>query len=349
MARTTNERLSDELTARDVDLDRYQRGLLTRVLGLLARLEEDIVGRIAALDPSSVQPRYKEARLTRLLAEVQARVDRYAEALDAAVLPDLQELVVDEARFGVTLLSTLPPVALDVIAPAVANLRSAAMSRPFQGRLLREWVKEHPASVRFRLRNVIRQGVAEGKTIDDMVRAIRGTKASNFTDGVMAINRRGAEAMVRTAVSHTVTVAREQTYADNSDLVKGVRWTSTLDSRTSDVCMARDGKVFPVNKGPRPPAHIRCRSTTVPVLKSWKELGIPLGEAPEGTRASMDGQVPAGQTYSQWLRGRSREFQNEVLGPGRADIFRSGVDLDKFVDNSGRSYTLEQLRQRAKR
>lgn len=348
MAETTNQRIEDELTERDVMLERYKRGLTIRMLNLLARVEEDVLAQLVRVDPVGAKgPAQKAARLARLLTAVQARINQYAEALDSDVLPELSDLAVDEGRYGYRLLSELPPVALETVAPAAATLRAAVLSRPFQGRLLREWVRDHPAATQMRLRGAIRQGVAQGETIDQMVRRIRGTAASGYRDGVMAVNRRGAEAMVRTAVNHTVSAAREATYAANADLVKGVKWVATLDSRTSETCRGLDGQVFPLNKGPRPPAHVNCRSSTTPVLRSWKELGIPLGDAPPGTRASMDGQVPATQTYSTWLRKRPAAFQDEVLGKTKAALFRrGGLELDKFIDAQGRAYTIKELRRR---
>ena len=136
-------------------------------------------------------------------------------------------------------------------------------------------------------------------------------------------------------------------YAGNADLIKGVRWVSTLDGRTSPICRARDGVIYDVDKGPRPPAHWNCRSTTVPVLRSWRELGIPADEASPGTRASMDGQVPSDMTYQQWLKSKPAAFQDETLGKAKGRLFRSGgLTLDRFVNNKGREYTLDELRKR---
>ena len=71
-------------------------------------------------------------------------------------------------------------------------------------------------------------------------------------------------------------------------MIKGVAWVSTLDGRTSPICQARDGIVFPVSSGPRPPAHPNCRSTTAPVLRTWKELGVDdFPEAPEAFRPAV--------------------------------------------------------------
>ena len=67
-------------------------------------------------------------------------------------------------------------------------------------------------------------------------------------------------------------------------------------------------------------------------------------EAPAGTRASMDGQVPEAETYQTWLKKKSAAFQDDVLGPTRGKLFREGLSLDRFVDQSGKEYTLKQLR-----
>jgi len=160
----------------------------------------------------------------------------------------------------------------------------------------------------------------------------------------MEISRRGAQAMTRTAVNHTATNARELMYTKNQDVIASVQWVSTLDGRTTPICQARDGMTFPVNEGPRPPAHINCRSCTVPVTKTWRELGFDVDEAPESTRASFDGQVPEKTTYNDWLKGQDAKMQDSILGPGRGELFRQGVSVDKFVDlESGKPFTLKEL------
>jgi hypothetical protein len=58
----------------------------------------------------------------------------------------------------------------------------------------------------------------------------------------------------------------------------------------------------------------------------------------------MDGQVPEAETYQTWLKKKSAAFQDEILGPTRGKLFREGLSLDRFVDQSGKEYTLKQLR-----
>jgi len=90
-----------------------------------------------------------------------------------------------------------------------------------------------------------------------------------------------------------------------------------------------------------------CRSSTAPVVKSWRELGIDADEMDEGTRASMGGQVPKSETYDSWLRKKSAAFQDDILGAEKGALFRRGeLPLDRFVDRKGREYTLDELRRR---
>jgi hypothetical protein len=80
------------------------------------------------------------------------------------------------------------------------------------------------------------------------------------------------------------------------------------------------------------------------VTKSFKELGIDADEIPPGTRASMDGQVPADISFDEFLTKKSDTFQNKLLGPTRAKLWRdNAITLTQLVDFRGFPLTLEQL------
>ena len=112
-------------------------------------------------------------------------------------------------------------------------------------------------------------------------------------------------------------------------------------------CRTLDGRVFPVDKGPRPPIHVNCRSAVTPVLRSADQLG--LGDIPPGTRASIDGQVPADTTYGQWLKGQPKDIQDDILGPTRGKLFRDGgLTIDRFTNRNLRPLTLKELQQKEK-
>ncbi|SUT93214.1 translation initiation factor IF-2 [[Actinobacillus] rossii] len=87
-----------------------------------------------------------------------------------------------------------------------------------------------------------------------------------------------------------------------------------------------------------------CRSILQLVTKSWKELGIDAEEMPSSTRASQDGPVSEQINYENWLKSKSPEQQDQVLGKGKADLWRRGViTFADMLDQSGRPLTLKQL------
>ena len=328
MAANPYERIHDQVVDHRVGLGRYSTWLVRRVLAELKRIDAKVVARLQSADLTESQ----EIRLGQLLDEI-TRIQGQGWATLAARLDrDLDDLTGVEVEFAVKVVR----VAADALhsntftaAPALPQVVAAVRSRPFQGKLLREWLGDAEAAQKRRVRETIRQGMIEGQTIDQMVRAVRGTKARGYKDGILDMSRRGAEAMVRTAVTHVSTTAHEETYRQNADVVIGVIWTSTLDNRTTEVCMARSEKLYPIGKGPRPPAHINCRSTTRPAIRP-----IP-GVKPYKA-----------ESYQEWLTRQPRAVQDDILGPKKATLFRAGLTVDKFVDRKGVTLTLEELRAR---
>ncbi|MDO9819619.1 phage head morphogenesis protein, partial [Glaesserella parasuis] len=80
------------------------------------------------------------------------------------------------------------------------------------------------------------------------------------------------------------------------------------------------------------------------VTKSWKELGIDAEEMPSSTRASQDSPVSEQINYENWLKSKSPGQQDQVLGKGKADLWRRGViTFADMLDQSGRPLTLKDL------
>lgn len=317
----TAQQLHDRAVVHRVWLGRYSNGFVRRVLAQLSRVEDDVLTRVATSRGTT------QAALSTLLASVQA-VQTDGWGLVAKVVEaDVAGLTGAELAFQGNLMAlgaSQVGVALTESTLSVANVVAAVKARPFQGKLLREWLADFDDASKRRVREAIRQGFAENESIDQIVRRLRGT---NAVPGVLAKNRLGAEAMVRTAVTHTANTAAHETYRAAEDLLDGVEWVSTLDSRTTIICAKLDGKVFPLDKGPRPPAHINCRSTTIARLK---------GMAPFKRT-----------TYADWIKSQPVAIQNEVLGVKRATLLRSGrMKLDRFVDNHGHVLTLDELRRK---
>lgn len=195
---------------------------------------------------------------------------------------------------------------------------------------------------------VLRNAHAQGWTMQQTILAIRGTKKNGYTDGVLSTIQKDIDLMVRTAIQHISNSARGAVWEANADILTGERWISTLDSRTTSTCRSLDQKVFPFGEGPRPPVHLGCRSVTVPEMPETADLlGGTLGRASKGAEGGA--QVPANQTYYQWLRGQPASFQDTILGPTRGKLFRNGgLSAEEFARlNLGRNFeplTLDEMR-----
>jgi SPP1 gp7 family putative phage head morphogenesis protein len=344
---SVNEELRQLAVSHQIGLTRLSSGVAEEVKRLLRKVEADLVAQILDKDPTSDSGLWSVTRMRELLRQIRLiNADNIAE-VGSHMRRALSDAAEYETEYQAKALQKKLPVRWSLNMPSTKTLESLVTRSPMAGRLLEDWVSGLEAGRLDRVKTALQLGLSEGETIDQIVRRIRGTRAANFEDGVLAISRRSAETMVRTAVNGVTTNARELLYKENDDLIKGVQWVSTLDTRTSPICRDRDGEVYPPNEGPRPPAHPNCRSTTVPVTKSWDELGVDAEEIGESERASMDGQVAEKLTYAEWLRKQSAAVQDEALGPTRAALYRrGGVALDRFVDQTGSLYTLDQLRRR---
>ena len=339
----TSDAIADALVSHQIGIQRLSNATVRKLLAMLKRSDARIVERLLRDGVTDLSRARQEA----MLRDIRRIIGSAYKDATGALNIQLEDLAKYEAEYQANLFKRIVPIDVDFIRPAADQLIAAVNTRPFQGRLLREWFADLDAKSFERLRNTIRAGIVEGRTLAQMVAEIRGTAANGYKDGVLHINRRAAEATVRTAVAHTNNIARSYTYERNADIIKGVQWVSTLDGRTSAICRGRDGMVFKVDKGPRPPAHPNCRSSTVPVLKSWRELGIDRKDLPAGTRASMNGEVPADINYSDWLRKQPLTVQNDVLGIRKAQLFRKGgVGLERFINRAGDELTLDELKRK---
>lgn len=214
-----------------------------------------------------------------------------------------------------------------------------------------------------RFGQIVRNGLLTGETTQDLASRLIGNLQFGQSGNIRQIALAGGEvtkvaahqvtALVRTSINQVANTASQQVYEANQDITKKYRYVSTLDTRTSAICRALDGREFEYGKGPKPPQHFNCRSTTVPVI-NYEELGF---DAPpsvtKGGRASMDGPVPGNISYGQWLQDQPRAVQNEVLGETRAIYFNKLAKqhgardaIAKLVRDDGSELTLNQLRSR---
>lgn len=364
MARTVADKIQDLLIMRQVYFQSLSTGQAKKALKEFARLERDILARIEKVDITRAGLKRQKAMLKAIRKLIKSGMEPVVNSIKESV----KTMAYSEVAFQAQLLKNAIPIVVDVITPSPSQVLAAVSARPFQGRLLKDiWRGPEgigDASFR-RVRQAVRTAFLEGTSTEQLVRNLKGTAALKYKDGILNKSRNGIMAVTKTALNHTANVSRNEVYKSNKKLVKSVKYVATLDSRTTLRCASLDGKVFPVDKGPRPPQHMGCRSTTVPVIRSYKELGSSSRpELKEGTRTvrlrgrrdlpddikeSLSGQVPASVSYGKFLEGQSNKFQAEVLGVRKSVLFRKGkLPIERFTDKKGKTLTWDELRIREK-
>lgn len=356
---SVNDQLLDREIDHAIDLRRYSDGVLRRMIALLNRSDTRLTAQLTEAVMQVDRSTFTVERLEALLASVKAtNAAAYAEVA-VQLQAELRELAEVEVLAQTRAMTATVPSAVLAQVPlvevAATQVYAAAMSRPFQGRLLSGWASNVEAGRMTLIRNAIRVGVVEGKTTSEIITSLRGTKALKFNDGLLNRSRRELATVVQTAVAHTAQTARQEFYKANDELIEAVIWVATLDNRTSEECAIRDGLHYTLDGEPIGHSipwldgpgrlHFNCRSVDAPVTKSWRDLGIDVDELDAAGRASMDGQVPGETTYGEWLLRQSAERQNEILGVGKAQLLRSGdLKLPDLYDGKGNPLTLKELR-----
>jgi SPP1 gp7 family putative phage head morphogenesis protein len=217
----------------------------------------------------------------------------------------------------------------------------------------------------------VRNGLLTGESTDQIARQLKGRlrfgqpgslrQIAQAGGQVTAVANNQVNAMVRTSINQVANETSQQVYKANQDVTKRYRYVATLDSRTSAICRALDGQEFDYGKGPTPPQHFNCRSTTVPVI-DYNGLGIEPpppsqlrrpNSAFKGAGAVRGEGVPDNETYGQWLNKQNKATKQDVLGKSKVPYFNRLVDkfgptdaIRKFVSADGSELTLEQLKRR---
>lgn len=334
---STRQATIDAATRHQVFLQRYAGGQSREAVQTLNRLRRTIMARLAQ-ESSQIQA----GRLSIILEDINEILRVGFADIASGVRIGAQNLSITEARFSVDLFERTSSASFAM--PSDAALLSAVDNVPMSAPPGLSSISVDDALRQYGTNSAsqIAQAIRDGVVLGDATPVI----ANRLSTMMHTLKARQLDALVRTATNHASSVARSVTYKQNSELLDGYQWVATLDSRTTMICGSRDGKIFQEGSGPMPPAHWNCRSTTIPIIKKEFDLGAKAKGA-RPSRGATGAKVVSGQkTYGGWLKGQPKEFVDEALGVQRSTLFRSGrLPIDRFVDPTGRVYTLQQLQQ----
>ena len=217
----------------------------------------------------------------------------------------------------------------------------------------------------------IRNGLILGESPAEIASRLKGKLRFGEPGSLRQLAKKGGEAtsmanhqvmaLVRTSLNQVANEASQQVYKANQDITKSYRYVSTLDNRTSPICRSLDGQEFKYGKGPTPPQHFSCRSTTVPVI-DYEGLGI---EPPPRSdlrrpntsfgpsRTKKQDTVPENQSYGEWLSKRPVGERRKILGGEQQAKYFDKLSeklgpteaIRRFVREDGKEVSLDYLRE----
>lgn len=330
--------LIDVLTRHQVLLERLKAGEVESIDSLLSRLDAAVRAKLAAANQPMESMTTSE--LEAVIRQVLDDKEQLGAAWKARFEASLRDLADHEAATSAKALDETVVSGGTVMPISAQAAWEYARRAPIQsaGKLLEPFIREWTDKALGAVEALLRRAHDQGWTNDQTVRALKGTKAKGFKDGIVPGMRKSLEALTRTAMQHVSNAARAATIEANADIVTGYMWVATLDRATCLTCASLDGEEFPIGKGPRPPHHPNCRCTIVAMFDDSVQLLAGGKRASKGAEGGA--QVAANLTYFGWLKQQPAAFQNLVLGQARAKLLRDGgLTAQEFARlNLGRNF-----------
>ena len=332
--------LFDSTVELHLDMERVAIQSRAIIVKLLENLEKELIAKVA----DGVTD-WSKARIDKQLKEASTVIKQYYDEA-AGIAKETTTNVAQVSASATTdslLMAVGNQVAMAAI-PTASYLETLAGNTIIQGAVQADWWSRQSDDTAFKFQSAVRQGLVGAETTPQIIKRVRD---------VMDLSKRNAETLVQTSVQSVANATREKIFADNNDIMSGKEWSAALDRRTCPTCGALDGKRWTTDGKPIsnsmvyqiPPKHFRCRCSMIPVLKTWKELGINMDELSDSTRASMEGQV-TDKTFSDWLKRKTETdptFADRTLGKGRAELWRNGkITMDQMI-SGGKPLTLSEL------
>lgn len=247
--------------------------------------------------------------------------------------------------------------AIQRVPETLDELQKLALGKPFANRSLQEMVDTiFTGGIGGALIATIDEGMQNGwgyKKIVEHFLNVSGQQGD-------IVSQRNAITLSRSYVQQASVNAQLASYWNNRDVIKGLEWTAILDNRVCIKCAGLDGNEYLwEDEKPQMIAHPRCRCLWLPVVKSYREIGLDLDDLKEAERNWVlreDGNVDVGgkkiidagttgENFGGWWKTLDEKQQVKSVGPVRTRLIREGkLKFSDLVDsNTGRVRTLEEL------
>ena len=334
----------NELTAQFNKLSNVQ---LLRLSELLEDLTDSERKALQSINFSS------RAKASRNIEEIKAILNEWFKSIDQDLSSEFEKSAVSLAVYEASYTSNLIAGSTAVISGE--KIYKTIKKMPYSGGQLVDYLfSDIAASLRKKVEYVIRDGISQGQTNQQIIQRIKGKKSLDYKDGILSKTESEIERQVRTARSHISNATYIDTYkALGYDYVKVV---ATLDGRTCKYCASIDGDVYPIDDPTRPrfPVHPNNRTTYVGCDKDGNIAGLrpfvmderKVQDIPKDERKHLIGQLDANTSFKEFFEQSDEFFQRTWLGKTKYELYKKGeYSIDKFADPlNKRGYTLAELK-----
>jgi hypothetical protein len=381
MPGTIDKKLQDGILRNQHQIVRFEKSIDAQIQANLLELQRELRLEIEGTDFGS-RPATQQRRLTTLQKDVNSLVNDSYRQNTTDLQKGLTGIAKQAERLTVSAINSAFTFDITSVTLTPNELRALSKNPTvLGGKVTENWWKQK-TNLKQNFVQQMRLGIAQGETNAQLVDrvigkptgtrqtiTVKGRKVSESvrTGGIMDAPRRQATALVRTSAQSVSNDTLLATYRENEDIISAVEVLVTLDGRTTFLCISLSGGIWDIQTGeplpssPKkigwpgpPPYHWQCRTVVAPVTKSWDELGntkkgkiLDKASDPVGVRASMSGErvTTERQAYKGFLTDQGSAFQNQVLGPRRAEMFRAGtLKLENLTSSTLDPLTLTQLK-----
>ncbi|WP_166169065.1 minor capsid protein [Acinetobacter sp. SA01] len=272
-----------------------------------------------------------KAKASKRIEEIKTILDEWFSSIDVDLSEKFNKSALDLAIYEAAYTAKLAGDATVVVAGT--EIYKAVRATPFAGGQLVDYLFSDIAdSLRKKVEYVIRDGISQGQTNQQIVQRIKGKKSLDYKDGLLQSTESQIERQVRTARSHVANVTYNQTWdALGFDYRKVV---ATLDGRTCKDCASLDGNVYHKDdpKRPRFPRHPNSRTVEIGCDKDGNIAGQrpfvmderKVKDIPKDERKDLIGQLDANTSFKDFFDQTDEFFQKEWLGPSRYKLYKDG-------------------------
>lgn len=246
-------------------------------------------GSVLSEELDTLAMRSRISRLDKLYAETLKALDRLGRKTEDRMTDFLMDAYKDRFYHGIYDVIERTGIMKANVAIDDDTAQKIA-SAPWSGKSYSQRIWKNDQQLGTALRTVVSNGLHRGLSVPQMAKMVEDKMHAGLSN---------ARRLVRTEMNYVQNRAAADSIKESG--MKYYRFIATLDRRTSSMCRAHDGKVYPINEyrpgGNAPPLHPNCRSTIAGSLRDvYNE---------DGTRTARNYEkktihVPKNMTYESW-------------------------------------------------